>query len=107
VSGGEHEDRHAATGGDDALGDLVSGGARDVAVEDGDVVGVDAQQLQSSVTVTGNVGRDRFQPQPSRIASAMKGSSSTTNTRMLPKLGAGAYRQPIENHIPADNITLP
>ena len=46
------------------LGDLVAGGAGDVAVEDGDVVGVDAQQLQRGVAVTGDVGRDRFQAQP-------------------------------------------
>ena len=37
------------------------GGPGDVAVEDGDVVGVDAQQLQSGVAVTGDVGGDRFQ----------------------------------------------
>ena len=43
------------------LGDLVAGGAGDVAVEDGDVVGVDAQQFQSGVTVTGDVGGDRLQ----------------------------------------------
>ena len=36
-------------------------GPGDVAVEDGDVVGVDAQQLQSGVAVTCDVGRDRFQ----------------------------------------------
>ena len=46
------------------LGDVVARGTRDVAVEDGDVVGVDAQQLQRGVAVTGDVGRDRFQPQP-------------------------------------------
>ena len=39
-------------------------GPGDVAVEDGDVVGVDAQQLQRGVTVAGDVGRDRFQAQP-------------------------------------------
>ena len=61
VGRGEHEDRHAAAGGDDAFGDLVAGGSGDVAVEDGDVVGVDAQQLQRGVAVTGDVGRDRFQ----------------------------------------------
>jgi hypothetical protein len=33
----------------------------DVAVEDGEVVGVDAQQLQRGVAVTCDVGRDRFQ----------------------------------------------
>ena len=36
-------------------------GAGDIAVEDGDVVGVDAQQLQRGVAVTGDVGGDRFQ----------------------------------------------
>ena len=61
VGGGEHEDRHAAAGGDDASGDLVAGGPGDVAVEDGDVVGVDAQQLQGGVAVAGDVGGDRFQ----------------------------------------------
>ena len=61
VGRGEHEDGHAAAGGDDAFGDLVAGGPGDVAVEDGDVVGVDAQQFQSGVTVTGDVGGDRFQ----------------------------------------------
>ena len=46
---------------DDALGDLVAGRARDIAVEDGDVVDVEPQQLQRGVTVTGDVGGDRFQ----------------------------------------------
>src|SRR5207245_3374675 len=50
VSSGEHQDRHAATGGDDALGDLVARRTWDIAVEDGHVVGIDAQQLQSRVT---------------------------------------------------------
>ena len=61
VGSGEHKDRHAAAGGDDAFGDLVAGRSGNVSVEDGDVVGVDAQQLQSGVTVAGDVGRDRFQ----------------------------------------------
>jgi hypothetical protein len=61
VGGGEHEDRHAAAGGDDAFGDLVAGGSGNVAIEDGDVVGVDVQQLQSGVAVTCDVCRDRFQ----------------------------------------------
>ena len=61
VGGGKHQDRHAATGSDDAMGDLVTGGPGNVAVEDGDVVGVDAQQFQSGVTVTGDVGGDRCQ----------------------------------------------
>jgi hypothetical protein len=44
------------------LGDLVAGGAGDVAVEDGDVVGVAGQQLQGGVAVAGDVGGDRLQP---------------------------------------------
>ena len=61
VGSGEHQDRRAAAGGDDAFGDLVTGGPGDVSVEDGDVVVVDAQQLQSGVPVTRDVRRDRFQ----------------------------------------------
>ena len=44
-------------------GDLVAGRPGDVAVEDGDVVGVDAQQLQRRVAVAGDVGGDRLQAQ--------------------------------------------
>jgi hypothetical protein len=51
----------SAAGGDDASGDLVAGGARDIAVEDGDVVGVDAEQSQGGLAVGGDVGGDRFQ----------------------------------------------
>src|SRR6185436_12518901 len=61
VGGGEHEDRRAAAGGDDASGDLVAGGPGNVSVEDGDVVGVDVQQLQSRGAVTCDVRRDRLQ----------------------------------------------
>jgi hypothetical protein len=61
VGSGEHQDRHAAAGGDDAFGDLVTGRPGNVAVEHGDVVGVDAQQLQSGVAVAGDVGGDRLQ----------------------------------------------
>ena len=61
VGSGEHQDRHAAPRGDDALGDVVAGRAGNVPVEDGDVVGVEAQELQRGVAVTGDVGRDRFQ----------------------------------------------
>ena len=63
VGGGEHQDRHAAARRDDALGDLVAGRPGDVAIEDGDVVGVDAQQLQRGVAVTGDVSGDRLQAQ--------------------------------------------
>ena len=55
------------------FGDLVAGGPGDVAVEDGDVVGVDAQQLQSGVAVTGDVGRDRLQTQPVADGLCQKG----------------------------------
>jgi hypothetical protein len=64
VRGGEHQDRHPAAGRDDVPRDLVTGRAGDVAVEHGDVVGVDPQQLQGCVPVTGGVGRDRLQAQP-------------------------------------------
>src|SRR3954468_2980784 len=61
VGSGEHEDRHAAARGDDAFGDLVAGRSGNVSVEDGDVVGVEAEQLQSTVAVSGDVCRNRFQ----------------------------------------------
>jgi len=61
VGSGEHEDRHAVAGGDDACGDLVTGGPGNVSIEDGDVVGIDAQQLQSGGAVTCDVCRYRFQ----------------------------------------------
>src|SRR6185437_4483870 len=62
VGGSEHEDRHAAARRDDARGDLVAGRSGNVPVEDGDVVRVEAQQLEGGVSVTGEVGRDRLQP---------------------------------------------
>ena len=43
--------------------DLVAGRPRDIPVEDRDVVGVHAQQFQSGVAVTGDVGGDRLQAQ--------------------------------------------
>ncbi len=61
VGRGEHEDGRAAARGDDASGDLVARWTGDVSVEDGDVVGVETQQLQGGVTVAGDVGGDRFQ----------------------------------------------
>ncbi len=57
----EHQDGHAAGRGDDALGDLVTGGPGNVAVEDRDVVGVHAQQLQRGIAVAGDVCGDRFE----------------------------------------------
>ncbi len=61
VGSGEHDDRQAAARGDDAFGDLVARVAGDIAVEDGDVVGVDAQQRQGGVAIVCDVCRDRFQ----------------------------------------------
>ncbi len=43
------------------FGDLVAGGAGDVAVKHGDVIGVDAKQLQRGVAVGSDVGGDRLQ----------------------------------------------
>jgi hypothetical protein len=60
VRGREHEDRYVVTGRDGAPGNLVAGGPGDVAVEDGDVVAVDAQQIQRGVTVIREICRDRF-----------------------------------------------
>ena len=103
VGGGEHEDRHAAAGGDDALGDLVAGGPGDVAVEDGDVVGVDAQQLQRGVAVTGDVCRDRLQAQA--VADRVRHQGLVLNEQHAhaSMLRAGAYRRRIENRIRAGN----
>ena len=80
------------------LGDLVTGGPGDVAVEDGDVVGVDAQQLQSGVAVTGDVGRDRFQAQP--IADGLRHVGLVLDDQHTHALNAtsrrisSAYRKP-------------
>ena len=107
VGGGEHEDRHAAAGGDDAFGDLVTGGPGDVAVEDGDVVGVDAQQLQGGVAVAGDVRRDRFQAQAVADGFRHVGLVLDDQHAHAPMLRAGAYRRHIENRIRAGNTALP
>ncbi len=60
---GQHEDGHPAARGDDVPGDLVTRRPGDVAVEDGDVIGVDAQQFQGGVAVTRDVGGDGVQAQ--------------------------------------------
>ena len=97
VGGGEHEDRHAAAGGDDALGDLVAGRPGDVAVEDGDVVGVDAQQLERGVAVAGDVCRDRLQAQAVADGLRHVGLVLDDQHTHAPMLRAGAYRRHIEN----------
>ena len=73
-------------------------GPGDVPVEDGDVVGVDAQQLQRGVAVAGDVGGDRLQAQA--IADGLghvglvlddqaRACSDATSRRISP-----AYRKP-------------
>jgi hypothetical protein len=59
----QHEDRGAAPGRDDPACDLVAGRPGDVAVEDGEVVGVGAEQLERGGAVAGDVGRDGLQPE--------------------------------------------
>ena len=107
VGGGEHEDRHAAARGDDAFGDLVTGRPGNVPVEDGDVVGVDAQQLQGGVAVTGDVGGDRFQAQAVADGVRHVGLVLDDQYPHAPMLRAGAYRRHIENRIRAGNTALP
>jgi len=64
VGRGQHQDRHTAPGCDDAPGDLITRRAGDIAVEYGNVICIDPQELQRHFAVTGDVGRDRFQTQP-------------------------------------------
>nr|BFF16407.1 hypothetical protein GCM10025699_77100 [Microbacterium flavescens] len=45
------------------LGDLIARGAGHVAVQDGDVVGVHAEQLEGGVPVGRDVGGDRLEAQ--------------------------------------------
>ena len=54
--------RQTAAGRDDVVGDLIAGGAGNVSVEDGDVVGVDPEELQCGVAVTGDVRGDCLEP---------------------------------------------
>ena len=71
VGRGEHEDGHAAVGGDDAPGDLVARGPGDISVKDRDVVGVDAEQCRAvppSAAMSAAIASRR---KPSRMASAM------------------------------------
>ena len=69
------------------------GGPGDVAVEHGDVIRVDAQQLQSGVSAPPAMSAAiASRRRPSRTASAMRVWSSTSSTRSAPMLRAGAYR---------------
>ena len=107
VRGGEHQDRHATAGGDDALGDLVAARPGNVSVEDGDVVGVDAQQPQSGVAVTCDVCRDRFQAQPVADRVRHQGLVLDDQHTHALMLRVRACRRHIENHIRDGNTTLP
>ena len=82
-------------------------GPGDVPVEDGDVVGVDAQQLQSGVAVTCDVRRDRFQAEAIADGFRHVGLVLDDQHTHAPMLRAGAYRRRIENPIRAGNTTLP
>jgi hypothetical protein len=98
VRSGEHQDRQAAARSDDALGDLVTGGPGNVAVEDGDVVAVDAQQFQRRIAVTGDVGRDRVQAQP--VADGLRhiglilDDQHTHALKVTSRCISSAYRKP-------------
>jgi hypothetical protein len=107
VGSGEHEDRHARVGGDDALGDLVAGGPRDVPVEDGDVVGVDIEQLQRGVAVNRDVCRDRFQAQA--VADRLCHVELVLDHQHPhgPMIRAGVFRRHIQNPKRAGNTGLP
>src|SRR2546421_4766207 len=61
VGSGEHQDRHATGGGDDAFCDLVTRRPWDVPVENGDVVRVEAQKIEGRDAVGSDVCGDRLQ----------------------------------------------
>jgi hypothetical protein len=107
VSGGEHENRHAATRRNDALGDLVARWPGYVAVENGDVVRIDVQELQSSATVGCDIGGDRFHAQAITDGFCHVGLIfDDQNTHIQSSVRAGTYRRRIKNAISADNITF-
>ena len=88
VGSRQHEDRHAAAASDDAFGNLVTRRPGDIAVKDGNVVRVNAQQLQSRVAVTRDVGRNRLQTQPIADGLCHVGlvlNDQHTQVRMLPR----------------------
>ena len=89
------------------FGDLVAGGSGNVSVEDGDVVGVDAQQLQSGRAVTCDVRRDRFQAQAIADGFRHEGLVLDDQHTHASILRAGTYRRHIENSIRAGNTALP
>ena len=106
VGRGEHEDRHAAAGRDDVLGDLVAGGSRDVAIEDGDVVGVHAQEFERDVAVTRDVRRNCFEAEAIADGFGHEGFVLNDQDTRAAMVRAGPYRRHIENHVRAGNTTL-
>ena len=87
--------------------DVVTGRPGDVAGEDGEVVGVDAQQLQRGVAVTGDIRGDRLQAQA--IANRLRHEELVLDDQYAhaPMLPARTYRRHIENPIRAGNVRLP
>src|SRR5437660_630556 len=83
------------------VGVLIAGGPRYIAVEDGDVVGVDAQQLKSHVTVTGDICRYRLQTQAIADGVRHEGLVLDDQHAHPSMLRGAAYRRHIENHLRA------
>lgn len=89
------------------FGDLVAGRPGDVAVQHGDVVGVDAQQLQGGVAVTRDVRRDRFEAQAVADGFCQIRFVLDDQHAHGSMLRVGTYRRRIENRIRAGNTALP
>jgi hypothetical protein len=85
----------------------ISSPSGDVAVEDGDVVGVDVQELERGVAVGGDVGRDRLQPQA--VADRLRHVRLVLEEQHPHGSEArpAAYRRHIGNRIHAGNARLP
>ena len=107
VGGGEHEDRHAAAGGDDALGDLVAVRSGNVPVEDGDVVGVRVQQPQRGAAVPGDVCRDRLESEAVADGLRHVGLVLDDQHTHAPMIRAAAFPRHMQNRKRAGNTALP
>ena len=80
------------------FGDLVTGGAGNIAVENGDVIGIDARACPEPSTISGDVGGDRFEAQA--ISDGFRHERlvlDDQHTHIDSMLRAGTYRQHIEN----------
>jgi hypothetical protein len=81
VASREHEDGHAAAGGDDAFGDLAAGATEDARSRAAMPLALtrnSSSALSPSAAMSAAIAS---QPRPEGIASAISGSSSTINTR--------------------------